>query len=164
MAEGSYCKYRVRIERDHRLVFGNRFLISALHAEYLTFGEVHERVSVPCGQGLRDQLLGAGNVDSALIGHLVEDAERVHICQPALRLRGPWINRQRTLNPVDRFRQTAARRRFRECGASPKKIVQRIGIYGGSSDLRGNQLRVERDRYPARDLVLQRKDIKGVVI
>ena len=81
MAEAGYCTDRVTIVRNHRLVFGNGFLVSALCAEYLAFGKVHERAARSCGKGLRNKLIGAVNVGSARVGHLVEDTECVHIRQ-----------------------------------------------------------------------------------
>ena len=83
-----------------------------MQAENLAFGEVYERAAGRCGQGFCNQLLGAGDVDNAGVGHLIEDAERVQPRQEALHLGGLWIECQRTLNPVDRFGQAATCRRF----------------------------------------------------
>ena len=59
MSEGSYCKDRVTIVRDHRLVFGNGFLVSALRTEYLAFGKVHEWAAGRFSKGLCGQIVDA---------------------------------------------------------------------------------------------------------
>src|SRR6516162_4104942 len=81
MAEAGYCTDRITIVCNHRLVFGNGFLVSALCTKYLAFGKVHERAVRSCRKGLRNKLIGAVNVGSARAGHLVEDTEYVHIRQ-----------------------------------------------------------------------------------
>ena len=84
--------------------------------------------------------------------------------QPALSLYGPRIERQRALEQADLLRESVTRWRLFLCGASPENVVQRLGMFGRSAGLGPDQLQVERNRDPARDLVLQREQIACVAI
>src|SRR5262245_54711861 len=53
---------------------------------------------------------------------------------------------------------------FQYAARSLEKVVQRIGMHVRPSGLRGGQLKIERDRDPARDLVLQREQIAREVV
>ena len=164
LAESVQCAHRVAIEREHRLVFGNGLRISALRAQHLAFGEMRKRAAGRCRQGLPDQSFRARDVGCGRVGHFIEHAARERGRQPALRLDGPRIERQRALEQADRLRIFVTRRRLRHCGASPENVVQRVGILGRPGGLRADQREVERDRDPARDLVLQGEQIARVAV
>jgi hypothetical protein len=60
--------------------------------------------------------------------------------------------------------ETVRRGRFRTCSACAENKLQRVRMLGSASGLRAEKFEIERDRDPARDLVLQREEVPSVAI
>ena len=90
-------------------------------------------------QGLADQICRPSQIGSAGVGHPCQHAAREAKSQQALRLNRLGVERQRMLEQVDGSGKTVARGPLVCCGASPKNVVQHIGMLGGPGGLRSNQ-------------------------
>jgi len=73
------------IEREHRLVFGDGFGVSALSAQHLAFGVMRKRAAGRCRQGLSGEPFRTGDVGCGRVGHIIEDAGRKRVRQIAPR-------------------------------------------------------------------------------
>src|SRR6516162_5224087 len=92
-----YCGDRVGIECEHRPVFGNSLLGSALRAQNLAFGVMRKRAAGSSHQSLSDQRLRACHVGGGRVGQIIERAAGERVCQSALCIDGLRIERQGVL-------------------------------------------------------------------
>jgi hypothetical protein len=116
-------------------------------------------------QGMPGQVFRACDVGRGRVGHSTHYPGRELACQIALRRHGLRVERQCTLIQADRLRKILAGLRFvQRRGSRPENVVQRVGMLGRPRGLHADQLKVERDCDPARDLVLQSEEIAQVAI
>src|SRR5438045_3552821 len=81
-------------------------------------------------------------------------------CRPTSSVpRRTRVENQRALVLIDRLRIGVTRTPLIICGASPKNVIQRLGMIGWSGRLQADQLEVERVCDPTGDLVLQGEEV-----
>src|SRR5260370_24120293 len=79
-------------------------------------------------------------------------------------LHGSRIEGQCALEQANGVGKAGPSSRLVYYGTSAENILQRVGVLGRTTGLRGDQLEVERDGDPAGDLVLQGEEIARVAI
>jgi hypothetical protein len=155
----------VAIEREHRFILRNALFEPLLRAQHLAFGVMCKRAAGECRQGSIGERFRMCEVGRGEGSHLIEHARCQLRCQIALRPLRTWIERQRTLVERNLLRIILTRRHPSQI-KSPcaHNIIERIRPNGRSGGLRTDEFEVKRDRYSARDLVLQRKQIARVAV
>ena len=113
---------------------------------------------------MRGKFLRPLKISGRRVGHVIHNAARERACQHAFRCDRPGVERQRTLQQADSFRVVGAGGRLQIRRTCPENVIHRVGIVGRPDGLPADQLQVERDGDPARDLVLQREQIARVAI
>src|SRR6266481_7038568 len=107
--EREYRSRPVPIYREHSLVFANGLLVSFLHPQHLTLGEMGNGAARRSDDGLARQLVRAFQVAIGRVSWKVEQAVREHDRQPALRADGVAIERQRALEKADGLSEVCCR-------------------------------------------------------
>ena len=158
------CDHPVAIERQQLLVFGNGLVVFVLRTQHLAFDPMRKQVARRRCQGLFGQRFRADKISRWRVAHVIHDKRDERDRQPTLRLDRLRIELQRALEHPDCLRTGFTRWRLRTRRAPSEDIIQRIGILGCARGLRVDQLKVERDRNPARDFVLHGEQISRVAV
>lgn len=154
----------ISARRKCRLELGNGFCASALYPQEPTFRVMSTRIARRKREDLRDQPFGARDVGIRGIGHLIEQPGDECHRQSALCFDKPWVEIQRSFKRADCLGMIVARFGIGKRRASPKNVVQRVGVGGRPGCLRPDQRGMERDSDAAGDLVLQGKQIAGIAL
>src|ERR1700757_157715 len=90
-ANGSKRPDVVRIVREYALIFGDRFLQMALHAQHVTSSKMRNRVPRRARQGFQGQLLRPSEIGIVCARTKIQQTVRECGCQQALAFHRLWI-------------------------------------------------------------------------
>ena len=104
--------------------------------------------------------------DAAELGPSVSGANGEHICDLALRLDRPRVERQCSLVQRERLCKCITRLHacFPICGACSEKVIERVGIVGRRGSFPARQLDIECNSDTAGDLILQSEQIAYIAV
>jgi hypothetical protein len=76
LPESEVCEDPVSVQREHCLVFGSGFRVSALSPQHLAFGDMCQLAAGRCGYSLLAQRFRALDIHGRRVGHVGKHAAR----------------------------------------------------------------------------------------